>query len=115
MVVGIEDKNPRARTHLLVISREHIRSLNELQPAHVELLRHMIGTGQELLHAQGHVLPSSYQLGFHNPPFTSVDHLHLHCLGLPFVPAWNQLRFTPSPLNSYLSADTVLQRLSQTQ
>lgn len=24
------------------------------------------------------------RFGFHIPPFTSVDHIHLHCFGLPF-------------------------------
>lgn len=53
------------------------------------------------------------RLGFHRPPFASVKHLHLHCLGYPFVPSWNRLRFTPSLLRSYVDAESVLAELQK--
>ena len=31
--------------------------------------------------------------GFHQPPFHSVGHLHMHCLVLPFTPSWQAFRF----------------------
>ena len=30
------------------------------------------------------------RFGFHQPPFNSVDHLHLHCFALPFLPRYLQ-------------------------
>lgn len=53
----------------------------------------------------------SPSFGFHRPPFASVPHLHLHCLGAPFVPHWNRLRFSETPLRSYVSAESVLATL----
>jgi len=40
-----------------------------------------------------------------------VPHLHLHCLGLPFLPTWNRLRFTKSMLPSFISAEGALTAL----
>lgn len=33
------------------------------------------------------------RFGYHLPPFNSVDHLHLHCFGLPFAPAWKAWKY----------------------
>jgi hypothetical protein len=52
------------------------------------------------------------RLGFHRPPFASVHHLHMHCLGEPFTPRWNRLRFTETILRSYVSAESVLASLT---
>ena len=27
---------------------------------------------------------NDFRMGFHIPPYNSVNHLHLHCLGLPY-------------------------------
>lgn len=35
------------------------------------------------------VLP--HRFGFHQPPFNSVDHLHLHCFALPFMPRYTNI------------------------
>jgi hypothetical protein len=31
------------------------------------------------------VYVSLCRFGFHRPPFNSVDHLHLHCMALPYI------------------------------
>lgn len=38
------------------------------------------------------VLPLRF--GFHQPPFNSVDHLHLHCFALPFVPRYRYASYS---------------------
>ncbi|TMW64203.1 hypothetical protein Poli38472_012825 [Pythium oligandrum] len=113
LVVAIEDHYPRASTHLLVITREHLPSVNDLHATHSPLVRHMMEVGHKLLIDQGCVAETDRQLGFHRPPFTSVQHLHLHCLGLPFLPAWNRLRYTETFLGSYVNASTVLSQLQE--
>jgi len=83
-VVAVNAKDPRARIHDLVISREHIsqREVWRLPSDRPELLEHMVSAGRELLKDYGEV--GQGRLVFHVPPFNSVDHLHLHVLAGPF-------------------------------
>jgi len=46
----------------------------------------MLSVGQQLL--QKDAPQSIHRFGFHQPPFNSVDHLHLHCFALPYVPRY---------------------------
>ncbi|KAG1710669.1 hypothetical protein DVH05_013394 [Phytophthora capsici] len=106
-VIAMLDRYPRAKKHVLVIPHEHIPSVDALTPAHYDLLEHMLLTGKEILEKSGFV-NDNCRFGFHRSPFASVPHLHLHCLGLPFLPAWNRLRYTESMLPSYISAESAL-------
>eukprot|EP00532_Pseudo-nitzschia_australis_P007646 CAMPEP_0168175330 /NCGR_PEP_ID=MMETSP0139_2-20121125/7057_1 /TAXON_ID=44445 /ORGANISM="Pseudo-nitzschia australis, Strain 10249 10 AB" /LENGTH=268 /DNA_ID=CAMNT_0008093695 /DNA_START=269 /DNA_END=1075 /DNA_ORIENTATION=+ len=95
-----EDIKPRAPLHALVIPKQHIPSLFDLDDdttaspttttsssifspsASLSLLEEMNASGQDLVRAR---YPESYERGdyilcFHLPPFNSVDHLHLHVL-----------------------------------
>ncbi|RUS21726.1 hypothetical protein BC937DRAFT_91698 [Endogone sp. FLAS-F59071] len=76
------DRSPAGKLHLLVIPIEHI-------------VERMIIIGTNLLHTNGFV-PSNGQsrLGFHVPPFNSIDHLHLHVIGLPFRNFWLPLKYS---------------------
>ncbi|KAI9915786.1 hypothetical protein PsorP6_007911 [Peronosclerospora sorghi] len=118
-VIAMLDRNPRATKHFLVIPREHIPSIDDLTPDHYVLtmvvtflirfppsVSHMIRTGKDILAKNGFVDDGIF--GFHRSPFTSVPHVHLHCLGLPFLPVWNSLRFTETMLPSYISAENAL-------
>jgi len=44
------------------------------------------------------------RFGFHQPPLNSVNHLHLHCLALPYTPRY-QLIFM---VTAYLSLSWML-------
>ena len=84
------------------------------------LLRRMQRIGHKLLDeaqqqdvqagiAEAH---SERVVGFHLPPFNSVAHLHLHCLGLPFTPWWQRARFLPH-LGTFATVETVLQQVER--
>ncbi|KAI9341023.1 HIT-like domain-containing protein, partial [Zopfochytrium polystomum] len=85
--VVFHDINPSARVHLLIIPREHIPSVLNLTARHLPLLRSMRALGHQLLSElvdQGDTGYPVRLLGFHVPPFTSVQHLHLHVIAPPF-------------------------------
>uniref|UniRef100_J3LZX4 Peptidase A1 domain-containing protein n=1 Tax=Oryza brachyantha TaxID=4533 RepID=J3LZX4_ORYBR len=76
--------------HYLVIPIEHIPTVNDLRrnTEDHQLVSHMVAVGRDLLNRDA---PNSeeHRFGFHQPPFNSVDHLHLHCLALPFMPRFS--------------------------
>ncbi|KAK6935182.1 hypothetical protein RJ641_035337, partial [Dillenia turbinata] len=78
----------------LVIPVKHIATARDLQktPEDYSLVRHLLKVGQMLLQRDA---PQclQYRFGFHQPPLNSVNHLHLHCLALPFVPRWKHVKY----------------------
>ncbi|XP_047066530.1 bifunctional adenosine 5'-phosphosulfate phosphorylase/adenylylsulfatase HINT4-like [Lolium rigidum] len=112
-VVAFQDINPSAFRHYLVIPIEHIPTVNDLRITNEDhqLVSHMVKVGKDLLDRDA---PRSeeHRFGFHQPPFNSVDHLHLHCLALPFMPSWKQVKYTPlGPLGGFIDADKLLERI----
>ncbi|KAF3322395.1 Histidine triad nucleotide-binding protein 3 [Carex littledalei] len=112
-VVAFPDINPSAFRHYLVIPVEHVPTVNSLEkkPEHYELVNHMLKVGEELLNRDA---PNSveHRFGFHQPPFNSINHLHLHCLALPFTPAWKQVKYTPLGRLGFIGANKVLEKLN---
>ncbi len=80
-VVAFHDISPQAPTHVLVISREHVRDLDAASAVHVGLLGHMIWTAREIAGTLG--LSRGYRLVVNRGAEggQSVDHLHVHLLG----------------------------------
>uniref|UniRef100_A0A0E0PC17 HIT domain-containing protein n=2 Tax=Oryza rufipogon TaxID=4529 RepID=A0A0E0PC17_ORYRU len=106
-VMAFKDINPSAFRHYLVIPIEHIPTVNNLQRTTED---HQL-VGRDLLNRDA---PNSeeHRFGFHQPPFNSVDHLHLHCLALPFTPSWRQVKYTPlGPLGGFIEAESLLERI----
>uniref|UniRef100_A0A8R7PHD6 HIT domain-containing protein n=1 Tax=Triticum urartu TaxID=4572 RepID=A0A8R7PHD6_TRIUA len=112
-VVAFQDINPSAFRHYLVIPIEHIPTVKNLQRTNEDhqLVSHMVKVGKDLLSRDA---PKSeeHRFGFHQPPFNSIDHLHLHCLALPFIPSWRQVKYTPlGPLGGFIDAEKVLEKI----
>ncbi|OAY81234.1 Histidine triad nucleotide-binding protein 3 [Ananas comosus] len=112
-VVAFPDVNPSAFRHYLVIPVEHISTVNHLQRTaeDYQLVNHMLRVGKDLLRRDA---PDSvqYRFGFHQPPFNSVNHLHLHCLALPFIPSWRKVKYMPlGPFRGFIEAEKLLNRI----
>jgi histidine triad (HIT) family protein len=80
-VVVFKDINPKAAVHLLMVPREHIMSLNELETQHDNLVAQMMRTLPIIAKQQG------LNDGFRTVINTGagggqiVFHLHIHLLG----------------------------------
>ncbi|XP_031394928.1 bifunctional adenosine 5'-phosphosulfate phosphorylase/adenylylsulfatase HINT4 isoform X3 [Punica granatum] len=110
-VVAFQDINPSAFRHYLVIPKQHIPTVRNLQRRadDYSLVSHMLNVGQMLLNRDA---PQTvYRFGFHQPPMNSVNHLHLHCLALPFIPRWRQIKYTPLGPVGFIEADKLLKKL----
>ncbi|RZC86078.1 hypothetical protein C5167_026747, partial [Papaver somniferum] len=72
---------------------------------------HMLNVGQDLVHRDAPEA-EEYKFGFHRPPFNSVDHLHLHCFALPFIPRWKHVKYVSlGPLGGFIEAEKLLQKI----
>lgn len=81
-VVAFEDINPQAPTHLLVIPRAHIASLDALGPADAGLMGTVVARAVELARAK-HLEKDGYRLVANcgEGAGQSVFHIHVHLLG----------------------------------
>jgi histidine triad (HIT) family protein len=80
--VVIRDINPQAPTHVLVIPREHLESLDDAAQKDEPLLGHLLRVSARVANEQGHdeggyrtVINTGAGAG------QSVFHLHVHVLG----------------------------------
>lgn len=80
-VVAFADLSPQAPTHLLVIPRQHIETLNEIGPEDSALIGRMVAVATSLAKARG-VDRSGYRcvLNCNADGGQSVFHIHLHLL-----------------------------------
>jgi histidine triad (HIT) family protein len=81
-VVAFRDKNPHAPQHLLIVPREHIRSINDLREEDRPVISELFMRAKELAKMLG-IDQSGYKLVFNveRGGGQYVFHLHLHLLG----------------------------------
>ncbi len=81
-VLAIRDIAPRAPTHILLISRRHIRSALELTDADGPTLGRMFAVAADLARSEG-IAENGYRLTSNIGRWggQSVDHLHFHLMG----------------------------------
>ena len=81
-VVAFRDINPQAPTHILIIPREHIETLNDINQSHGELLGAMQLTASYLAKEAG-IDGEGFRTVFNcnGDAGQTVFHIHLHLLG----------------------------------
>jgi diadenosine tetraphosphate (Ap4A) HIT family hydrolase len=82
-LLAFQDISPRAPFHGLIISKQYIPTIHDIDSSHSHLLKEMKDMAHTLLknrlsHKQ--YQHQDYILCFHIPPYNSVNHLHLHVL-----------------------------------
>lgn len=81
LCVVIRDLNPQAPSHLLVIPREHIDSLDDASHRDETLLGHLLRVGARVANQEGHS-DTGYRTVINTGAGAgqSVFHLHVHVL-----------------------------------
>lgn len=87
-VVVFRDINPKAPVHLLLIPREHLNGLDELQPKHDLLIGQMMRLLPQLAKEQG--LDNGFRTIINTGKGGGqvVFHLHIHLLGGSGLPGF---------------------------
>ncbi len=81
-VIAFRDIYPMAPVHLLIIPREHIASLNDINEHQILLVGHMVLVAKQLAKQQG-IATKGYRVVINCGPQggQEVQHLHMHLLG----------------------------------
>ncbi|MCP4230568.1 MAG: histidine triad nucleotide-binding protein [bacterium] len=81
-VVAFPDINPQAPAHVLIIPREHISGMGEIDESNSDLAGHLLNVAAKLARELG-VAETGYRLVFNNgrDGGQTVDHIHLHLIG----------------------------------
>lgn len=87
-VVVFRDIHPKARVHLLVVAREHIKSLFDITQNHANLLGHMLLLLPKLAISEG--LTSGFRtvINTGSGGGQEIDHIHFHLLGNGKLPGF---------------------------
>ena len=81
-VVAFRDLDPKAPTHILLIPKEHVVSLAEIEDGHADMLADIVQSATHLARTEG-VDGGGWRLVTNVGPDAgqSVFHLHFHMLG----------------------------------
>ncbi|MGH7476241.1 MAG: histidine triad nucleotide-binding protein [Longimicrobiales bacterium] len=80
--VAFRDINPQAPTHVLIIPRRHVASIDAIEPADEALVGKLFSAARAIARAAG-IAQSGYRVVMNAGADAgqSVDHIHLHLLG----------------------------------
>lgn len=92
-VFAFRDRSPAAAVHVLVCPRACVADVGRLSgPEGAALVARLVETGRALLRR---LAPGcDHTFGFHVPPFTSVQHLHLHAHAGRWATPLHALKYT---------------------
>ncbi len=81
-VIGFRDLNPQAPTHVLIIPRHHISTINDIAESDAEVIGQLFVAAKEIAAVEGFSEPG-YRLimNCNAGAGQSVFHVHLHLMG----------------------------------
>lgn len=81
-VLAFRDINPQAPVHFLVVPKQHIATLNDLDEDHAELIGRMYLAAKKIANEQG-IAEGGYRslINCNSGAGQTVWHVHLHVLG----------------------------------
>ena len=81
-IVAIRDINPQAPTHVLVVPKLEIPTVNDIEPGHAELIGKMVLVAQRIAAEEG-IAEDGYRLvvNCNRHGCQEVFHLHMHLIG----------------------------------
>jgi histidine triad (HIT) family protein len=81
-IVAFRDINPQAPTHIVIIPRDHVPSLDMLVAENDGLMGRLVRIAAKIARDEG-LMPDGYRLVANCGPAAgqSVDHIHFHLLG----------------------------------
>jgi len=81
-ILAFRDINPQAPVHILVIPKEHIRTMNDMDSGHVEMAGKLFLVAAELASKEG-IAEEGYRvvMNCNRAGGQAVYHIHLHLLG----------------------------------
>nr|XP_054758684.1 adenosine 5'-monophosphoramidase HINT3-like [Lytechinus pictus] len=71
------DIRPSTKEHLLIIPKSHHGNVKSLEKCKIPLVQYLYQVGEVVLESRGGNIADA-RVGFHWPPFNTIDHLHLH-------------------------------------
>lgn len=80
--IGFRDINPKAPTHVVIIPRKHIATINDLGPDDQTVVGSLFTAAREIAETQGHA-DAGYRvvMNCNEAAGQTVFHIHLHMLG----------------------------------
>ena len=81
-ILAFRDINPQAPVHILIIPKEQIRTINDLEESHAEITGKMLLVAAELAKQEG-IADEGYRVAMNcnQAGGQAVYHIHLHLLG----------------------------------
>ncbi|KFM80159.1 Histidine triad nucleotide-binding protein 3, partial [Stegodyphus mimosarum] len=110
--LAFKDKSPAASHHYLVIPKNHVKNPSTLRSSDVSLVKTLVEIGKEILMNEN-VSIDDARMGFHWPPFNTVQHLHLHVIAsVNEMGFFSKLIFKPDSY-WFITASTFIERLEK--
>lgn len=81
-ILAFKDVNPHAPTHILIVPRKHISTINDLQDSDAAIMGKMMLAAQDIASAEG-LAEAGYRLVINTNADAgqTVFHIHMHLMG----------------------------------